>query len=79
MDNGSVPGAIVAVLPGVIPERTAVPFKCRPTVGQLVKGYRLHKEIHTRLCIILPFPDSLAQLLRAVLRVYCRTSMEYSR
>ncbi len=29
MDNGSLPGAIFAVLPGVIPERAFVPSRCK--------------------------------------------------
>jgi hypothetical protein len=36
MDNGSPPGAIVAVLPGAIPEKPFVSSRCKSTVGQLV-------------------------------------------
>jgi hypothetical protein len=38
MDNGSPPGAIVAVLPGAIPEKPFVSSRCKSTVGQLVNA-----------------------------------------
>jgi hypothetical protein len=38
MDNGSPPGAIVEVLPGIVLGKALVSSRCRSTVGQLVNA-----------------------------------------